>query len=294
MCNKIKGLGTALITPFNQDKKVDFDKLGNLIEFQISNNVDFLCILGTTAETPTLSEEEKNEITKFSIEKINKRVPILLGCSCNNTIKLAHDIEKYSQYDIDAFLSVVPYYNKPTQEGIYEHYKYISEHTDKGIIMYNVPSRTGVNMTAQTVLKISYDCKNIIGVKEASGNIHQVDEIIENKKNDFSILSGDDALTYPVLTLGADGVISVIANCEPKMFAQLVHYAKEGDYKSSLIIHRELFKLYELLFRDGNPAGVKAALTIKGYIENILRLPLVPVRESTFEEIRKIESFLIK
>lgn len=286
MKNKITGLGTALITPFNQNEEVDYECLGNLIEFQIENNVDFLCVLGTTAETPTLTAKEKEQIIEFSIEKINHRVPILLGCSSNNTKELAKEIKEKSKYDIDALLSVVPYYNKPTQQGIYSHYKYISEHTDKGIIMYNVPSRTGVNMSAETALKISYDCKNIIGVKEASGNIHQADEIIENKREGFTVLSGDDALTYPVLTLGADGAISVIANCLPKLFAEMIHSARNNDLNNSLRIHRKLFRLYDLLFKDGNPAGVKAALNIKGKTNNILRLPLVPVSDSTYGQIK--------
>lgn len=288
MNNNITGLGTALITPFTPEGKVDFQCLDRLIDFQIENNVDFLCILGTTAETPVLSDTEKDKIVRFAIDKINRRVPIVLGCSSNNTLELAKELERKSSYDIDAFLSVVPYYNKPTQAGIYAHYNHISQYTDKGIIMYNVPSRTGVNMTAQTALKISYDCENIIGVKEASGNIHQVDEIIEYKKQGFTILSGDDALTYPVMTLGADGVISVIANCQPGLFAEMVHLAKMKEYDKALLIHRKLFKLYDLLFKEGNPAGVKAALNIKGLTENVLRLPLVPVSDETYNQIRDL------
>lgn len=289
MNNNITGLGTALITPFDNKGNVDFKCLEKLIDFQIDNNADFLCILGTTAETPTLSKEEKDDITKFAIEKINKRVPILLGCSSNNTAELAKEMEIKSNYDVDAFLTVVPYYNKPTQAGIFAHYKHLSQYTDKGIIMYNVPSRTGVNMTAQTALKISYECENIIGIKEASGNIHQVDEIIEEKKDGFTILSGDDALTYPVMTLGADGVISVLANCEPKLFAEMVHLAKNMEFDKALLIHRKLFKLYDLLFKDGNPAGVKAALNIRNMVENVLRLPLVPVSEETYSQIKNLK-----
>lgn len=289
MDNNITGLGTALITPFDINGNVDFQCLGKLIDFQIENNVDFLCILGTTAETPTLSKEEKDDITRFAIERINKRVPILLGCSSNNTAELAKELEVKSNYDIDAFLTVVPYYNKPTQAGIFAHYRHISQYTDKGIIMYNVPSRTGVNMTAQTALKISYECDNIIGIKEASGNIHQVDEIIEEKKDGFTILSGDDALTFPVMTLGADGVISVLANCQPRLFAEMIHLAKNKEYGKALQIHRKLFKLYDLLFKDGNPAGVKAALNIEGYVENVLRLPLVPVSEETYNQIKNLK-----
>ncbi len=288
MENSITGLGTALVTPFDNDGNIDYDSFGKLIDFQIENKIDFLCVLGTTAETPTLSKAEKDEITRFAIERIDRRVPILLGCSSNNTLELAHVLEKKSNLDVDAFLTVVPYYNKPTQAGIAAHYKHLSQFTDKGIIMYNVPSRTGVNMTAQTALEVSRECSNIIGIKEASGNIHQVDEIIEYKKEGFTVLSGDDALTFPVMTLGADGVVSVVANCQPALFAQLVHYAKNREYDKALQIHRRLFKLYELLFKEGNPAGVKAALNIEGIVKNILRLPLVPVSESTYDQIKNL------
>ncbi len=289
MDNKIKGLGTALVTPFTTDGSVDYASLGKLIDNQIDNGVDFLCVLGTTGEAATLSTSEKEGVIDCCIEHINHRVPVLLGCSSNNTADLAKEIARYSRYDVDAMLSVVPYYNKPGQEGIRQHYEYISGYTDKGLVMYNVPSRTGVNMSAETTLRISEECKNVIAVKEASGKIRQVNAIIKNKHKGFHVLSGDDFLTYPLMTLGADGVVSVISNCEPRMFADMVHYLINKEYGKALDIHNRLFDLYELLFRDGNPAGVKAALYGKGMISNVLRLPLTPVSQATLDMIIRCE-----
>ena len=289
MDNRIKGLGTALVTPFTEDGRVDYDGLGKLIDYQIDNGVDFLCVLGTTGEAATLSAEEKEGVIDYSIERIGRRVPILLGCSSNNTVDLGKEISKYSRYDVDAMLSVVPFYNKPTQEGIVKHYEYISGCTDKGLVMYNVPSRTGVNMTAETTLRIAEDCKNVIAVKEASGNIRQVNAIIKSKREGFHVLSGDDFLTYPLMTLGADGVISVISNGEPRLFADMVHHLANKEYEKALNIHNSLFDLYELLFRDGNPAGIKAALNCKGLINNVLRLPLTPVSQKVYDAIERFQ-----
>lgn len=290
MDNRIKGLGTALVTPFTEDGRVDYDGLGRLIDYQIDNGVDFLCVLGTTGEAATLSAEEKEGVIDYSIERIGRRVPILLGCSSNNTVDLGKEISKYSRYDVDAMLSVVPFYNKPTQEGIVKHYEYISGCTDKGLVMYNVPSRTGVNMTAETTLRIAEDCKNVIAVKEASGNIRQVNAIIKSKREGFHVLSGDDFLTYPLMTLGADGVISVISNGEPRLFADMVHHLANKEYEKALNIHNSLFDLYELLFRDGNPAGIKAALNCKGLINNVLRLPLTPVSQKVYDAIERFQA----
>ena len=290
MDNRIKGLGTALVTPFTEDGRVDYDGLGRLIDYQIDNGVDFLCVLGTTGEAATLSAEEKEGVIDYSIERIGRRVPILLGCSSNNTVDLGKEISRYSRYDVDAMLSVVPFYNKPTQEGIVKHYEYISGCTDKGLVMYNVPSRTGVNMTAETTLRIAEDCKNVIAVKEASGNIRQVNAIIKSKREGFHVLSGDDFLTYPLMTLGADGVISVISNGEPRLFADMVHHLANKEYEKALNIHNSLFDLYELLFRDGNPAGIKAALNCKGLINNVLRLPLTPVSQKVYDAIERFQA----
>lgn len=290
MDNRIKGLGTALVTPFTEDGRVDYDGLGKLIDYQIDNGVDFLCVLGTTGEAATLSADEKEGVIDYSIERIGRRVPILLGCSSNNTVDLGKEISRYSCYDVDAMLSVVPFYNKPTQEGIVKHYEYISGCTDKGLVMYNVPSRTGVNMTAETTLRIAEDCKNVIAVKEASGNIRQVNAIIKSKREGFHVLSGDDFLTYPLMTLGADGVISVISNSEPRLFADMVHHLANKEYEKALNIHNSLFDLYELLFRDGNPAGIKAALNCKGLINNVLRLPLTPVSQKVYDAIERFQA----
>ena len=290
MDNRIKGLGTALVTPFTEDGRVDYDGLGRLIDYQIDNGVDFLCVLGTTGEAATLSADEKEGVIDYSIERIGRRVPILLGCSSNNTVDLGKEISRYSRYDVDAMLSVVPFYNKPTQEGIVKHYEYISGCTDKGLVMYNVPSRTGVNMTAETTLRIAEDCKNVIAVKEASGNIRQVNAIIKSKREGFHVLSGDDFLTYPLMTLGADGVISVISNGEPRLFADMVHHLANKEYEKALNIHNSLFDLYELLFRDGNPAGIKAALNCKGLINNVLRLPLTPVSQKVYDAIERFQA----
>lgn len=290
MDNRIKGLGTALVTPFTEDGRVDYDGLGKLINYQIDNGVDFLCVLGTTGEAATLSADEKEGVIDYSIERIGRRVPILLGCSSNNTVDLGKEISRYSRYDVDAMLSVVPFYNKPTQEGIVKHYEYISGCTDKGLVMYNVPSRTGVNMTAETTLRIAEDCKNVIAVKEASGNIRQVNAIIKSKREGFHVLSGDDFLTYPLMTLGADGVISVISNSEPRLFADMVHHLANKEYEKALNIHNSLFDLYELLFRDGNPAGIKAALNCKGLINNVLRLPLTPVSQKVYDAIERFQA----
>lgn len=290
MDNRIKGLGTALVTPFTEDGRVDYDGLGKLIDYQIDNGVDFLCVLGTTGEAATLSADEKEGVIDYSIERIGRRVPILLGCSSNNTVDLGKEISRYSRYDVDAMLSVVPFYNKPTQEGIVKHYEYISGCTDKGLVMYNVPSRTGVNMTAETTLRIAEDCKNVIAVKEASGNIRQVNAIIKSKREGFHVLSGDDFLTYPLMTLGADGVISVISNSEPRLFADMVHHLANKEYEKALNIHNSLFDLYELLFRDGNPAGIKAALNCKGLINNVLRLPLTPVSQKVYDAIERFQA----
>lgn len=290
MDNRIKGLGTALVTPFTEDGRVDYDGLGKLIDYQIDNGVDFLCVLGTTGEAATLSADEKEGVIDYSIERIGRRVPILLGCSSNNTVDLGKEISKYSRYDVNAMLSVVPFYNKPTQEGIVKHYEYISGCTDKGLVMYNVPSRTGVNMTAETTLRIAEDCKNVIAVKEASGNIRQVNAIIKSKREGFHVLSGDDFLTYPLMTLGADGVISVISNGEPRLFADMVHHLANKEYEKALNIHNSLFDLYELLFRDGNPAGIKAALNCKGLINNVLRLPLTPVSQKVYDAIERFQA----
>lgn len=281
-------MGVALITPFNEDGTIDFPALARLIEYQIQNGIDYLVALGTTAETPTLTEDEKARTRAFIIEKVNGRVPIVLGLGGNNTNAIVENLKTQNFDGIDAILSVVPYYNKPSQEGIYQHYKAIASATKLPVILYNVPGRTGVNMTAETTLRLARDFDNIVAIKEASGNITQMDDIIKNKPSDFMVISGDDGITFPLITLGAVGVISVIGNAFPREFSRMVRLALNGDYASALTIHHRFTELFSLLFVDGNPAGVKCLLHAMGYIQNQLRLPLVPTRITTYEKIRDV------
>lgn len=281
-------MGVALITPFKEDGAVDYPALMRMVDHLVQNGADFLCVLGTTAETPTLSTEEKHQITRMVVERVNGRIPIMLGCGGNNTQAIIESLKNDDFTGIDAILSVVPYYNKPSQEGIYQHYKAIAESTDLPIVLYNVPGRTGVNMTAETTLRIARDFKNVIAIKEASGNITQMDDIIKNKPENFDVISGDDGITFPLITLGAVGVISVIGNAFPKEFSRMTRLALQGDYANALKIHHSFTELFSLLFVDGNPAGVKAMLNAMGMIENRLRLPLVPTRITTFEKMRQI------
>ena len=285
---KLRGMGVALITPFKSDESVDYESLIRLVDYQIKNHADFLCVLGTTAETPTLTEEEKHNIKNIVVERVNGKIPILLGVGGNNTHAVIKTLKESDFSGVDAVLSVVPYYNKPSQEGIYQHYKAISESTDLPIVLYNVPGRTGVNMQAETTLRIACNCKNVIAIKEASGNLTQVDDIIKNKPENFDVISGDDGFTYPLITLGAVGIISVIGNAFPHEFGRMVRLAMQGDYANALTIHHKFAELFKLLFVDGNPAGVKAMLNAMGMIETKLRLPLVPTQITTFESIRRI------
>ncbi|MCQ2195321.1 MAG: 4-hydroxy-tetrahydrodipicolinate synthase [Paludibacteraceae bacterium] len=285
---KFKGLGIALVTPFKEDESVDFEAMGRLLDYQIQNGVDYIVALGTTAETPTLSEEEKREVREFILSKVNGRVPIVLGVGGNNTKGIVETLKKDKMEGIDAILSVVPYYNKPSQEGIFQHYSAIAEASKVPVILYNVPGRTGVNMTAETTLRLARQYDNIVAIKEASGNIVQMNDIIKNKPKDFMVISGDDGITYPLITMGAVGVISVIGNAFPKEFGKMVRLALQGDYQSAREIHHRFTELFDLLFVDGNPAGAKCMLSIMGYINNKLRLPLVPTRITTFEKIRGV------
>ena len=284
----LTGMGVALITPFKQDKSVDYPALARLLEYIIQNKADYIVVLGTTAETATLTEEEKKSVKEFVVERVNRRVPLVLGVGGNNTKALTDYLKENDLSAFNAILSVVPYYNKPSQEGIYQHYKAIAEASPIPVILYNVPGRTGVNMTAETTLRLAHDFENIIGVKEASGNITQMDDIIKNKPADFMVISGDDGITFPLITLGAVGVISVIGNAFPKEFSRMVRLALHGQYEQALQIHHKFTELFSLLFVDGNPAGVKCLLNAKGMIENELRLPLVPTRITTYEKIRKV------
>jgi 4-hydroxy-tetrahydrodipicolinate synthase len=286
--NIFKGLGVALVTPFTSTGEVDYVALRRLLDYQMSNGTDFLCILATTGETPCLSKDEKKRIKDIVVEKVNGKMPILMGCGGNNTISVVETLQNDDFTGIDGILSVCPYYNKPSQEGLYQHFKTIANSTDLPVVLYNVPGRVGVNMTAQTTLRLANDCSNIVGIKEASGNFSQIDDILKNKPAHFDVISGDDGITFPLITLGASGVISVIGNALPKEFGRMVRLALNGDYRNALEIHHKFTELFELLFVDGNPAGVKAMLHSLGLIENELRLPLVPARIQTMGEINSI------
>jgi 4-hydroxy-tetrahydrodipicolinate synthase len=284
----LKGMGVALITPFKENESVDLDTLGKLVDYQLQNGTDYLVVLGTTAETPTLTEEEKEKIIDCVTTKVRGRIPIVLGVGGNCTSAVVSKLKQNRFAGIDAILSVVPYYNKPSQEGIFRHYEAIVSATSLPVVLYNVPGRTGVNMTAETTLRLAREFKNVVAVKEASGNFTQIDDIIKNKPADFDVISGDDAITFPLITLGAVGVISVIGNAFPREFSRMVRLALAGDYAGARAIHHNFTELFDLLFVDGNPAGVKSMLNAMGYIENKLRLPLAPTRITTFEKIRNV------
>ena len=286
--NIFKGLGIALITPFLEDGSVDYKSLMRLIEYQLDNGADFFCILATTGETPTLTAEEKQKIKELVVSLVGGKVPVLMGCGGYNTAAIVEELQTRDFQGIDGILSVCPYYNKPSQEGLYQHFKTIAANTSLPVVLYNVPGRTGVNMKAETTVRLAHDCQNIVAIKEASGNLEQVDEIIKNKPKDFDVISGDDALTFPMISCGAVGVISVIGNALPREFSKMIRLQMKGEYDGARKIHHRFTDLFSLLFVDGNPAGVKAMLHEMGYIQNILRLPLVPTRISTLQRMSEI------
>lgn len=283
-----KGTGVAIVTPFKTDKSVDYAALEKLVEHLIQNGIDYLVVQGTTGESVTLSQKEKIEILAFVIKINNKRLPIVLGLGGNCTQTIVDTLKTTSLEGVDAILSVSPYYNKPTQEGIYQHYKAIAEVSPTPIILYNVPGRTSSNILPSTTLRLANDFKNIIAIKEASGNIEQAMEIINNKPKDFLIISGDDALTLPIIASGGDGVISVLANAFPKGFSGMVNAALKGDFETAKKLHYTYFELIHYLFCDGNPAGIKATLKLLGIIDDAVRLPLVNVTEKTYDKIKTI------
>lgn len=286
--NIFKGLGIALITPFTPSGEVDWKALKRLVEYQISNGADFLCILATTGETPCLSAEEKERIRETVVDVNKGRLPILMGCGGNNTRAVVEELKSADWAGIDGVLSVCPYYNKPSQEGLYRHFKAIAEASPLPVVLYNVPGRTGVNLKAETTVRLARDCENIVAVKEASGSLEQVDEIIKNKPDRFDVISGDDALTFQMMASGAAGVISVIGNALPKEFSRMIRLEFNGEYEPARKIHHRFNELYSLLFVDGNPAGVKALLHEMGFIDNVLRLPLVPTRITTMQRISEL------
>lgn len=286
--NFFKGLGIALITPFTLDGKVDYKSLKRLLEYQLANGADFLCILATTGEAPCLTRQEKDELTTFIKDIVGGRIPILKYCGGNNTAAVVEEIKTTDWTGIDGILSICPYYNKPSQEGLYQHFKAIAEASSLPIVLYNVPGRTGINMKAETTVRLARDFSNIIAVKEASGSLEQVDEIIKNKPDNFDVISGDDALTFPMIASGAAGVISVIGNALPREFSRMIRLEFKGEYEPARKIHHMFTELYSLLFVEGNPAGCKALLNDMGLIENVLRLPLVPTTIKTKQKMADI------
>lgn len=286
--NIFKGLGVALVTPFTTEGEVDYKALKRLVEYLIQNGADFLCILATTGETPCLSTDEKNKIKQLVIDVNRARVPILIGCGGNNTRAVVEELKTTDWTGIDGILSVCPYYNKPSQEGLYQHFKAIAEASPLPVVLYNVPGRTGVNMKSETTVRLANDCENIVAIKEASGSLEQVDEIIKNKPDRFDVISGDDALTFSMVASGAAGSISVIGNALPREVSRMIRLEFKGEYEGARTIHHRFTELYSLLFVDGNPAGVKALLHEMGFIENVLRLPLVPTRITTLQKMTEI------
>lgn len=276
------------MTPFTPDGEVDYPALKRLVNYQLDNGADFFCILATTGEAPCLTTEEKDRITE-TVKEINRgRLPILKYCGGNNTRAVVEEIKNTNWEGIDGILSICPYYNKPSQEGLYKHFKAISAASPLPIVLYNVPGRTGINLKPDTLIKLARECDNIVAVKEASGSLEQVDEIIKNKPEGFEVISGDDALTFQMIASGAAGVISVIGNALPKQFSRMIRLEFKGEYEPARKIHHRFTELYKLLFVDGNPAGVKALLNDMGMIENVLRLPLVPTTIATKEKMAAI------
>lgn len=285
---KFSGTGVAIVTPFKSDSSIDFLALSNLVDFLIKGNINYLVVLGTTGESVTQSKEEKRAVVDCVIEANNKRVPIVVGIGGNNTMDIVKKIKKCRFNDIDGILSVAPYYNKPGQKGIYQHYKTISDHSPIPVIVYNVPGRTGVNITAETTLKLAHDFSTIVAIKEASGNLEQIGAILRDRPGDFLVISGDDALTLPIIALGGDGVISVVANAFPLEWSEMIAHALAGKLDPARKIHYRFMDLVQALFVEGNPAGVKAAMASKGMIKNYLRLPLTPVSRGTYTNISRL------
>ena len=285
---KFTGTGVAIITPFRNDGSIDFKSLGKILEHIIGNNVNFVVVLGTTGESVTLSKDEKKAVVNFVVETIAGRIPIVAGIGSNNTQEVINSIKSFDFNGIDGILSVAPSYNKPSQAGLFEHFKAIASACPVPVILYNVPGRTCSNISAETTISLAKNVKNIIAVKEASGNLNQVMHIIKNKPDNFQVLSGDDALTLPMMSLGAVGAISVIANVYPAEFSAIVNAALLGDFITAQKHQYHLLEMMNALFEEGNPSGVKAALTIKKMASNNLRLPLVPVSEKMYKKIEKL------
>lgn len=288
MKNPFIGTGVALVTPFRKQETIDFSKLEALINHIINSGADYIVALGTTSEAATMTDTERHALQDFIIESVGGRCPIMLGLGGNNTLAVTDAIANTNFDGISGILSVAPYYNKPNQRGLAQHFKQIAETSPVPVVIYNVPGRTGVNITADTTLQLANECPNIIGIKEASGNIAQVMQILRNKPEKFAVISGDDSLTFPMIALGASGVISVIANALPKEMSQMVKFALKGDVKKALPLHNRMLPLMNAIFEEGNPSGIKALLEIEGFIGNTLRMPLVKVSKPLYNKLSSL------
>jgi 4-hydroxy-tetrahydrodipicolinate synthase len=286
--NRLRGTGVAIVTPFTKSDAIDFLAFEKILNHTISNGVDYIVLLGTTGESPTISKLEKKTFIEFAAERIDHRVPLVVGLGGNNTSEVVLSIHGTPFKDVDAILSVCPYYNRPSQEGMSQHFKVVAEASPVPVILYTVPSRTSSNITAPTTLRLAEDCPNIIGIKEASGNFDQIYQLLKNRPEGFLVISGDDAITLPLLSLGADGVISVVANAFPKKFSDMVRSGLSGNFILARKLHFELIDFINALFIDGSPGGIKAALNEMGLCEEFLRLPLVPVNKEVRKQIKKL------
>ena len=284
--NLLKGTGVAIVTPFQEDESVDFVALEKLIDFIIGNGVEYVVSLGTTGETPTLTKQEKLDIVNFTLDKINSRVPVVVGIGGNDTRDVINTVESFPLDKVAAVLSAAPYYNKPSQEGIFQHYKAIAKASPRPIILYNVPGRTGRNMEPSTTIRLATEVDNIAGIKEAGNSIPQCMQLLRDRPNDFLIVSGDDDLALPELAAGIDGVISVAANCFPKIFSDMVRAGLKHDFTAAKKLNDPLIEAYNLLFAENNPAGVKAFLYEMGLIKNVVRLPLVPLSDEVHQKVK--------
>lgn len=289
MSHQFTGTGVAIVTPFHTDGSIDYNSLTNLVEFQITSGINYLVVMGTTGESATLNKQEKKDVVDHIIKINNKRVPLVVGIGGNNTNEIVESVKDFHAYnDIAGILSVAPYYNKPSQEGLYQHYKMIAEASPASVILYNVPGRSAVNISAETTLRLANDFKNIVAVKEASGDMEQIMTIINNKPTDFAVISGDDALTFPMICIGAEGVISVVANAFPEEFSDMVNSALNSEIEEAKTLHFKLFEIIQNLFTEGNPAGIKAILHIKKLIENNFRLPMIGVSQKHYSKLENL------
>ncbi len=284
--HQLRGTGVAIVTPFDEKEQIDFPALGNIINFLIKGGVEYIVSLGTTGETPVLDKSEKKDILQFTYETVAGRIPVVAGIGGNYTKAVIQELEQLPLDKAAAILSVSPAYNKPSQEGIYLHYRSVAESSPQPILLYNVPGRTGRNMTADTTLRLAA-LSNVVGIKEASGMMDQCAVILQEKPENFLVISGDDALSLPLLAAGMDGVISVAANAYPAAFSSMVRYCLAGNFDEARIINNRLLPVYDLLFAENNPAGVKAFLHLQGLLKNQLRLPLVPLSQPIFDNVQK-------